>query len=145
MDVRNSLLLLALLVGGCASQVQLYDGPSRPNGEVVRIKAQHFTIKSVDGNPVEAWATVEMLPGKHKIRVEWSGGAQPGQITKRFLAPRGGAHYRGPEKVGIMQRFETYYAIIPVDGKGGQVYETEWVEQGGAHQVPTLKLVTGPQ
>ena len=144
MGARSS-LLLALFIGGCASQVQLYDGPSRPNREVVRIKAHQFTIKSVDGKPVEAWATVEMLPGKHEIRVEWSGGAQPRQVTKRFVAPRGRAHYRGPEKVGLLQRFQTYYAIIPVDGKGGQVYETEWVEEGGAHQVPALKLVTGPR
>ena len=77
MAARSSLLLLVAFAG-CASSVQIYDGPSRPNSQVVRIKANEFTIKSVDGKPVEAWATVEMLPGQHEIRVEWKGGANPG-------------------------------------------------------------------
>ena len=147
MDARNSLLLLALFVlfVGCASQVQLYDGPSRPNREVVRIKAREFTIKSVDGKAVEAWATVEILPGKHEIRVEWKGGANPGTVERRFLAPRGSAYYRGPSRTGVMRRYGEYFALIPFESKAGQVYETEWVEQGEAQQVPALKLVSGPK
>ena len=85
MGARSSLLTLSLLLGACASQVQLYEGASRPNREVVRIKANEFTIKSVDGKPVEAWATIEILPGKHEIRVEWKGGANPGVFAQLFL------------------------------------------------------------
>ncbi len=145
MGARSSLLTLSLFLGACASQVQLYEGPSRPNREVVRIKANEFTIKSVDGKPVEAWATVEMLPGKHEIRIEWKGGANPGVVEGRFMAPRGSAYYRGPSRTGVMRRYDRYFAVIPFQGKAGQVYETEWVEQGEAQQVPALKLVSGPK
>lgn len=145
MGARSSLLTLSLFLGACASQVQLYEGPSRPNREVVRIKANEFTIKSVDGKPVEAWATVELLPGKHEIRIEWKGGANPGVVEGRFMAPRGGAYYRGPSRTGVMRRYDQYFAVIPFQGKAGQVYETEWVEQGEAQQVPALKLVSGPK
>ena len=144
MAARSSLLLLAAFAG-CASSVQIYDGPSRSNSQVVRIKANEFTIKSVDGKPVEAWATVEMLPGQHEIRVEWKGGASPGVVEGRFMAPRGSAYYRGPSRTGVMRRYDRYFAVIPFEGKAGQVYETEWVEQGEAQQVPALKLVSGPK
>ena len=116
MAVRSSLLTLSLFLGACASQVQFYEGASRPNREVVRIKANEFTIKSVDGRPVEAWATIEMLPGKHEIRVEWKGGANPGVVEGRFMAPRGAAYYRGPSRTGVMRRYGEYFAVIPFQG-----------------------------
>ena len=45
----------------------------------------------------------------------------------------------------LVRRYGTYFALIPFEAKAGQVYKTEWVEQGEWQQVPALKLVSGPK
>ena len=85
--VRNLLCVLlaaggALLVAGCGGMIQTYDGPRKPAHDVAILKTNvgeltfdTVWIDLVDGkNLVRAYSEIEVLPGRHSVRIQLSSG-----------------------------------------------------------------------
>ena len=63
-------IFLAVLLGGCATNPRLYDGPPRPSEEIaviIRDPGARVRISEIDGHYVPG-TRFEVLPGRHTLR-----------------------------------------------------------------------------
>jgi len=139
------LLSFGLLLAACASPVRLYDGPPRDASEVARVYPDEVMVFAVDGVELERDAkvnkrTLELLPGEHTIRTEWSGGATASE--RLLVAPRGRGAYVSPRRVGILEGARGYYAEFVFTAEAGREYEGQWVPRndGSGLQQPVIVI-----
>jgi hypothetical protein len=123
-------LLLLLVFGACQSPLQMYDGEERSSDEVAIVQPHHIVIFSVDGVEMTErdrfdQRKIALLPGKHEIRIEWT--MDPGYATHLPTDPRGLTYFAGAKRVGLMDRYRRYFAIIPFEAKAGRTYKGVWV------------------
>ncbi|MEI6039577.1 MAG: hypothetical protein WCQ52_07820 [Actinomycetes bacterium] len=85
MKTKHTLLFFsfAVVISGCSTvpPERLYDGPERPNNEIVRIKSMDSFdstgnrlsydwisyVRTVDGKPIGKTGEIRVLPGKHRV------------------------------------------------------------------------------
>ena len=89
--MTRTLALLLLVAAGCSSR-QLYEGPSRPSSEVAILRAwvprpatgapgdEEYDVRmvGVDDHEFDDYErNVEVLPGRHRVHLEWKKWVMP--------------------------------------------------------------------
>jgi hypothetical protein len=139
--MRTTALLL-LLLAGC-SATRLYDGPSRPTGEVATIRVrillppsgspgdEEYEVRLVGVNDrsfEDPPTTVEVLPGKHTLHLQWTKHVMP-----RFFWANSDSELIHWRRVGSGQRSmeveveagKRYRLIVPWESSGLDWYLEE--------------------
>ena len=138
--------LLALgLVAACSSPLKFYDGEKRPADQVVRLKMKEILIHSVDGRDVGDDAqidrkTIEVLPGEHTVRLEWSYRSSTDESLP--MTPSGPRQASGArdERESLATRARRYYKDVRIVAEAGSVWVATWVDvSDSADRVPDLK------
>ena len=131
--------LTVCLLAACSAPLRLYEGP--PREAVAHLHPDKLLIHSVDGRKIDAKdsldrRTLELLPGEHTVRIEWSGGG--GAATDRLvIGPRGRAY--GPKRVGVVEQSRRYFAEIVFVAEAGQAYKGIWIARDdGSGRQPAI-------
>jgi len=98
--LRALLAVSAMLVSACGGVMQVYEGPKKPSNEVaiLRTNVGELTFDTawvdlVDGrNLIRAYSEVEILPGRHSLRIQLSSGILKASRTVSFEAQAGRAY-----------------------------------------------------
>ncbi|MHC4959434.1 MAG: hypothetical protein ACYTGN_13795 [Planctomycetota bacterium] len=142
--MRTSLLALTV-IAACSSPLKFYEGEKRPSGEIVQLKMKEILIHSVDGKEVGDDAqidrkTIQILPGEHTVRIEWSYQSSTDQsLPMDPSGPRQASGARG-ERESLGTRYKRYYKDVRIVAKPGSVYVASWFDvPGEADRQPDLR------